>query len=129
MLDLEKIRSITGDYHEFHINFLKDKKNAAAYLKAAVTEYQQDNNTEAFLLALRYVAEAQGGISHLAEETKLNRESLYKTLSSKGNPKLATIGAILKGLGFELSIKPIKAAPAHIKQWGIFKGEKCNSSP
>jgi probable addiction module antidote protein len=60
---------------------------------------------EAFLLALRHVAQAQGGIGKLATKTHLNRESLYKTLSNKGNPKLQTIGILLKGLGFEFSIK------------------------
>lgn len=56
-------------------------------------------------MALRHVAEAQGGLGKLSKKTHLNRESLYKTLSSKGNPKLQTIGILLKGLGFEFFIK------------------------
>ena len=41
----------------------------------------------------------------LSKKTYLNRESLYKALSSRGNPKLQTIGLLLKGLGFEFFIK------------------------
>jgi probable addiction module antidote protein len=67
--------------------------------------YEKDGDLEAFLLALRQVAEAQGGIGKLSKKTHLNRESLYKTLSKNGNPKLQTIGLLLKGLGFEFLIK------------------------
>ena len=100
-----KIKKMTGDYEEWLIESLKNKKEAAAYLQVALEEYQDDGDFEAFLLALRHVAEAQGGIGKLSKKTHLNRESLYKTLSSKGNPKLQTIGLLLKGLGFEFHIK------------------------
>lgn len=100
-----KIKCMTGDYEEWLIHSLKNKKEAAAYLQVALEEYQIDGDFEAFLLALRHVAEAQGGIGKLSKKTHLNRESLYKTLSSKGNPKLQTIGLLLKGLGFEFFIK------------------------
>lgn len=104
-MNKRKIRQITGDYEEWLINSLKDKKEAAAYLQVALDEYQQDGELEPFLLALRHVAEAQGGLGILAQKTHLNRESLYKTLSSRGNPKLQTIGILLKGLGFGIFIK------------------------
>ena len=100
-----KIRQITGDYHEWLIRSLKNKKEATTYLQVALDEYQNDGDLEAFLLALRNVTEAQGGIGNLSKKTHLNRESLYKTLSSKGNPKLHTIGILLKGLGFQFFIK------------------------
>lgn len=100
-----KIRQNTGDYQEWLIKSLKNKKEAAAYLQIALEEYQKDGEVEVFLMALRHVAEAQGGIGKLSKKTHLNRESLYKTLSNKGNPKLQTIGLLLKGLGFEFFIK------------------------
>ncbi len=100
-----RIQKMTGDYQAWLITSLKNKKEAAIYLQVALDEYQKDDNTEALLLALRYVAEAQGGISMLSRKTHLNRESLYKTLSSKGNPRLQTVGILLKALGFQLSIK------------------------
>ena len=81
------------------------KKEAVLYLDAALEEYQKDNNVEALLLALRNVTEAQGGIGKFSSITHLNRETLYRTLSKKGNPKLQTLGLILSGLGFQLSVK------------------------
>lgn len=100
-----KQRQQTICYDEWLINSLKNKKEAAAYLQVALEEYQKDGDLEAFMLALRHVTEAQGGVGKLSQKTHLNRESLYKTLSSKGNPKLQTIGLLLKGLGFEFFIK------------------------
>ena len=103
----KKIQLATGCYEQWLIHSLRKKKEARIYLQVALEEYQRDNNLEAFLLALRHVAEAQGGLGVLAKKTHLNRESLYKTLSERGNPKLHTIGQLLRALGFEFSIKAV----------------------
>lgn len=95
---------LADSHEEWLVESLKDKKEAAMYLQGAWEEYQKDGHLKAFLLALRHVADAQGGIGKLAIKTHLNRESLYKTLSSKGSPKLQTIGLLLKGLGFKFFI-------------------------
>ena len=87
---------------------LADPEYARVFLDVALEEYEQDGDTEAFLLALRDVAEAQGGLTQLARRTKLNRQNLYKALSSKGNPRLQTVETILHGLGFRLSVEPVK---------------------
>lgn len=87
---------------------LADTKYARVFLDVALEEYEKDGDTEAFLLALRDVAEAQGGITKLAEKTKLNRQNLYKILSEEGNPRLKTLGAVLHELGFRLSVEPIE---------------------
>ena len=87
---------------------LLDPEYARVFLDVALEEYEQDGDTEAFLLALRDVAEAQGGITKLAEQTKLNRQNLYKALSEEGNPRLKTLGAVLHELGFRLSVEPAK---------------------
>jgi probable addiction module antidote protein len=102
-----KIQKLTGNYEEWLINSLRNKEEAVAYLQVAIEEYQKDNDTKALLLALRHVTQAQGGISLLSRKTHLNRESLYKTLSSRGNPRLQTLGALLKALGFQLAIKAV----------------------
>ncbi|MBA2653740.1 MAG: transcriptional regulator [Gammaproteobacteria bacterium] len=104
-MNKNKIEQLTGSYDEWLINSLKNKKEAAVYLQVALDEYQKEGDTEALLLALRHVTLAQGGIAKLSQKTHLNRESLYRTLSSRGNPKLQTLGLLLKGLGFKLSIK------------------------
>lgn len=86
---------------------LKNPLEAKAYLEVALELYEKDKDSEAFLMALRDVTEAQGGISKLAQRTHLNRQNLYRALSPHGNPKLDTIGTILHGLGFKLAIRPI----------------------
>jgi probable addiction module antidote protein len=95
-------------FNDYLIKSLKDPKEASAYLNVALEEYKKDNDVEAFLLALRDVAQARGGLGKLAKKTNLNRQNLYKTLSGKGNPQLITLGNILNGLGFHFSIEPMK---------------------
>ena len=82
------------------IERLRDAGEAKEYLNAALEE----DDPELFLLALRNVAEAQGGVGQLAEEAKLNRESLYKMLSERGNPELRSLDALLHALGFRLAV-------------------------
>jgi len=98
-----------GNFRDYLSTRLQDPQEAAAYLKMALEEYEKDGNAEAFLLALRSVVEAMGGISELAKRTNLNRQNLYRALSGKGNPKWSTLGTILGGLGFRLSIEPNEA--------------------
>jgi probable addiction module antidote protein len=100
----------TASYQDNLIESLKDIEKAEAYLKVALEEYEEDKDPEVFLLALKNVAEAQGGISKLSIKTHLNRQNLYRALSSKGNPTLDTLDAILHGLGFRLSIEAINQA-------------------
>lgn len=100
------IQKLTGSYEEWIVNSLKDKEEATAFLDDAFESFKKDCDAEALLLALRHIVEAQGGIRALSDRTHLNRESLYKSLASKGNPKLQTVGIILKGIKFKLSEKP-----------------------
>lgn len=91
-------------YEEALIQDLRNKKEAEAYLEASLEAFQDDNNREAFLLALRHLAQAEGGMGALAEKTHMNRQALYKTLSAHGNPRLQTLGAIINALGFRLNV-------------------------
>lgn len=93
------------NYQDWLIERLQDKEETIIYLQAALDEYQKDGNTEALLLAFRHVALAQGGVARLATKANLNRETLYRTLSHKGNPKLQTLAKLLNAFGFELMIK------------------------
>jgi probable addiction module antidote protein len=56
------------------------------------------------LLSIRAVAEAYGGLSAVAVEAGVSRESLYRALSPKGNPTLKTLVAVLKTMGLRLSV-------------------------
>ena len=99
-MNKNKILKNTVDYHSVLIDSLKDPIEAFGYLQVALEEYQEDQNLDAFLIALKNVTDAQGGMTKLAKNTKLNRQNLYRILSEKGNPRLDNFGAILKGLGF-----------------------------
>jgi len=92
---------------------LKDSSYAQTYLSVALEEYEKDKDVSSFLTALRDVAEAKGGITRLAEKTRLNRQNLYKTLSAKGDPKLNTIETVLHGLGYRLSVVPLNERPTN----------------
>ena len=88
-------------YKDDLLESLTDPEEAREYLNAAL----QDENPEVFLLALRDIVEANSSMSELAKGTNRNRESLYKTLSEKGNPQLNSIRSILSNLGFRLAIE------------------------
>jgi probable addiction module antidote protein len=88
------------NYHDDLIKDLKNRKTAIGYLNAALRQ----GDKEAFLLALRDVAEAWGGLSKLARAAHMPRISLYRMLSQKGNPEIESLESILKALGFRLSI-------------------------
>lgn len=97
-------------FHEYNIEQLKDIEYASLYLTVALADFEVDHDIECFLQALRDVTEAQGGIGALAKRTNLNRQNLYKLLSAKRQPKIETLGTILDGLGFRLSVV-LKDAP------------------
>ena len=87
-------------YQSDLIQSLRNPREAEEYLNAAL----QEDDPELFLRALRNVTEAQGGVTQLARKTKLNRESLYKMLSERGNPELRSLDALLHALGFRLAV-------------------------
>jgi probable addiction module antidote protein len=91
-------------YSDYLQERLKDPEEAAAYLNA-VLDTQDEPDFEAVLLgALRHVAKAHG-IAAIAERSQLNRESLYRALSEKGDPKLRTIAAVLHAMGLRLCVQ------------------------
>ena len=91
----------TKKYQDELIESLKDSKEASAYLNAALEE----KDTKVFLLALRNVAEAYGGLGRISKKAHLNRESLYRMLSERGNPEISSLEAILETIGLRLAIE------------------------
>lgn len=94
-------RRKTVSYHKYLIKSLRDPEEAAGYLNAALEE----GDMFYFLIALRHVVEAQGGMTKLARKTKRHRVSLYKMLSKKGNPEIKTIDDVLHAFGMRMSVE------------------------
>lgn len=76
---------------------LKTKKDVIAYLEAAL----EDGDPALVSAALGDIARAKG-MSEVAKEAGLGRESLYKALSAEGNPEFSTVLKVLKALGLRL---------------------------
>ena len=83
-------------------DYLKTARHRAAYLEACVDQAPGD---VAFLAkALGDVARALG-MTRVAKEAGMTRESLYRSLSPAGNPELATVLRVARSLGVRLSFK------------------------
>ncbi|MDN3508130.1 MAG: putative addiction module antidote protein [Simkaniaceae bacterium] len=93
-------------YDDWLIEKLRDHDEAVAYLNTALEESLRgdDESHQLFLLALRNVAEAQGGMTQLAKKARVGRESLYKALSNKGNPKWQTLLSLIIALGLNVRL-------------------------
>jgi len=72
----------------------------ATYMEAML----EDGDARMVPVALRTVAEAVGGMAILAERTGLSRETLYRTLSERGYPRLDTLATILHAFGLRLAV-------------------------
>ncbi len=94
------MNTVTARYDDGLRSALHDPAEAAAYLDAALAEGDMDE----FLLALRDVAEARG-MTQVARTANLNRENLYRMLTSNGNPQLSSLNALLHSLGLRLAIE------------------------
>ena len=91
----------TESYRESLLESLRNPEEAAQYLNACL----EDEDARVFLLALRDVADACGGIRDLSRGAHLNRESLYRMLSRSGNPSLDSLAAVLNACGLRLAVQ------------------------
>jgi probable addiction module antidote protein len=97
---LKKEATFTWDAAEH----LESEEDMASYLEAALEE----NDPSIIAAALGDIARAKG-MSQIAEQTGLGRESLYKALSPEGNPEFSTILKVVHALGLRLHAVPGKA--------------------
>lgn len=79
----------------------KDPEFAAEYVKAAL---QDTEEPLVLLIALRHLAQARG-IAKVAKAAGIERESLYRALSRRGNPRLSTLVAVTKAIGLKLTVE------------------------
>jgi probable addiction module antidote protein len=93
-----------------------------AYAVRLLNSILEDGDQGEFLIALRQMAKAFGGVQAIAEQAELNPTQLYRTLSSDGNPALSNFSAILKAMGMRLSVQavPVSKKPVKLTQRGPF---------
>ncbi len=84
-------------------DYLDSEETISEYLSVALA----DPDPDIFLMAVRNVARARG-MTHLAKEAGLSRESLYKALSPGAKPRYDTVLKLVAALGVKLH-----AIPAH----------------
>ncbi|MDW5417452.1 MULTISPECIES: addiction module antidote protein [Iodobacter] len=83
------------------VDHLDDEETISAYLSEALA----DPDPAMFLLAIKDVARARG-MTQLAKDSGLGRESLYKALAPGSKPRYETIMKLLHGLGIKLNATP-----------------------
>jgi probable addiction module antidote protein len=79
--------------------YLDDDASVAAYLDEAMAT----GDAKFIAKSLGVVARARG-MTQIAKDTGLSRESLYRALSDDGNPEFATMITVLSALGLRLSV-------------------------
>jgi len=84
----------------------EDPEFAVEYLKAALESLTDAEDRGVSLIMLRALAEAYGGLGAVSAKADISRESLYRSLSPKGNPTLKTLVAVLNTMGLSLSVVP-----------------------
>ena len=95
-------------WRECLIEQIADQKSAIAYLQAILEDYQIHKNPAAVQRSLRTVVEAQGGVFALAKQVDMDPQILSKMISNEDIPLIDAVGIVLKALGYQLSIQPIK---------------------
>ncbi|MGA8531245.1 MAG: addiction module antidote protein [Acidobacteriaceae bacterium] len=80
----------------------EDPEFAAEYLRAAMEDTEEPG---VLLIALRRVAEARGGVAKIAKAAGIERESLYRALSRRGNPRWSTLVAVTRAMGLKLTVE------------------------
>ena len=87
---------------------MQDSKYAALYLHTSLEESIKDNDYESFLLALKYVVEANGSVQDVANSANITRQHLHPLMKGDGNPTIQTLAGILKAVGISIDFVPNK---------------------
>jgi probable addiction module antidote protein len=87
--------------------FNRHPEEMDVFLGEIFDDYARDGDSAALLSALRVVARVRG-LSAMAEEIGMTRQGLQKALSTRGNPRLDNINAILHAMGYRLAPQPLE---------------------
>lgn len=99
MRNYRTLEAVTDDYFVAHPDEIEP------FLTEVFADYAASGDSGELLSALRIIARVRG-VSQLADEIGMTRQGLQKALSAKGNPRLDSINAIMKALGYHLM--PVK---------------------
>ena len=104
----------SGTWREYMVQRLaSDPGRVEGYLQAIMEEYQTFGDPRVVLLALRTVAEAEGGISALAKRIDIEPEALSQELSNDKALTIDMLRTILNAFGCRLSIEPLDPEDLH----------------
>lgn len=111
-LDLEKIKATTISHDDYMHQKIQDPEYQKGWLKISILDYIETGDYSEIYRALEQVIKARGTIKEFAEAAGIDRSNLTKILKckTKSAPSITTIGKILKGLGYTLSIDELKSA-------------------
>ena len=93
-----KLQQCTTSFTDYLLKDLAQPEFAKGYLETALQDFDEDGNIEILLLAMRDVAEAQGGVEKLVEWTNLSLRDLTYLLNSKHSLQLDKVLDILSGV-------------------------------
>ena len=86
-----------------HDQLLREQLKAPGFSAEYLTAAAEDEESAIFLQALRKVAEAQG-MAAVAKRAGIPRESLYRVLSAKGNPRRSTLAPVIRATGLKFGV-------------------------
>ena len=92
------------------VNYLGSEADIQEYLSQVL----EDGEPTELAAALGDIARARG-MTQLAKDTGLSRESLYKSLSGERAPSSDTLFKVMRALGFKLTVQPMTQPTAHIQ--------------
>lgn len=111
-LDLNKIKKMTISHDDYMNEKLQNLEYQKMWLKISILDYIETGDYSEFYRALEQVIKARGTIKEFAQKVGMDRSNLTEILKckTKSAPSITTIGKILKGLGYTLSIDELKSA-------------------
>lgn len=92
------IDEVEVDYYLKHPNEIKH------YIESVLEDFQENGNKESFYKSLAIITKVKGGFAKISKKTGLNRESLYKALSTKSDPRFSTVIQILHAIGIKIKV-------------------------
>ena len=115
-------------WRECLIEQLVDRKSAIAYLQAILEDYQIYKSPAVVQRSLLTVVEAQGGIVELAKRVNMDPQVFSKVVSNEDTPLIEALGIVLKALGYQLSIQPMRPEDHNLDEYtNVLKGQKASA--